>query len=75
MKALGEINEMRTLNLTKSDIYNITMAVASVRCKFVAELAEEDITEARRKIAEGSLKMWNKLHKKITAQLKDQAIK
>ena len=62
-------NEMMNLNLTRGNVCDILRAVTSVKIDFMREIRDENTTDDRRKIAESSLAMWERLHSEIKNQL------
>lgn len=62
-------NEMMNLNLTRGSVCDVLRAITSVKIDFMREIRDENTTEDRRKIAESSLAMWEKLHNEIKNQL------
>ena len=62
-------SEMMNLNLTRGNVCDVLRAITSVKIDFMREIRDENTTEDRRKIAESSLAMWDKLHGEIKCQL------
>ena len=62
-------SEMMNLNLTRGNVCDVLRAITSVRLDFMREIRYENTTEDRRKIAESSLAMWERLHNEIKEQL------
>jgi len=64
-------NEMMNLNLTRGNVCDVLRAITSVKIDFMREIKDENTTEDRRKIAESSLAMWERLHSEIKRQLNE----
>ena len=58
-----------TLNLKRSEVCRLSLATTSIWVDMNREYNDPETTENRKKVLEGSMKMWRDLHDKINAQL------
>ncbi len=68
---VARIGETMNLTLTRGQVCDVLRAVTNLKILFGNEVADENISEDRRKIARSSLAMWARLHNEIHQQLID----
>lgn len=64
-------SEMMNLNLTRGNVCDVLRAITNIKIDFMREIRDESTTADRRKIAESSLAMWERLHSEIKNQLNE----
>lgn len=64
--------EMRTVTMSRSDMFQVRRALTCVVLDFQKEIENSETTEARRQIAKSSLAMWERIRSEFTAQLDAQ---
>ena len=64
--------EMRTVTMSRSDMFRVRQALTCMVLDFRKELANSETTEDRRQIAKSSLAMWTRIRSEFTAQLNAQ---
>ncbi len=62
-------SKIMNINLTRGEVCDVLRAITSVKVDFMREIRNESTTEDRRKIAESSFAMWEKLYNEIKSQL------
>ena len=64
--------EMRTVTMSRSDMFRVRQALTCVVRSFQEEIANSETTEDRRQNAKSSLAMWERIRSEVTAQLDAQ---
>ena len=64
--------EMRTVTMSRSDMFRVRQALTCVVLDFRREIADPEKTEDNKQIAKASLAMWERIRSEFTAQLDAQ---
>ena len=64
--------EMRTVTMSRSDMFRARQALTYVVLDLRKEIADAETTEDRRRIVTSSLAMWTRIRSEFTAQLNAQ---
>ena len=59
------------LELTRSEVCRLMMACTGIKLDMIEEYKDENTSEDRKNVLEGSIEMWKRLHDEIERQLQE----